>query len=142
MPVGVILKYLELIEEEGYGYVLYDYGKDSKELVEKYMQYMIETIIKMPRTEKFNIGNEFKTVMYKMLENILYINKIENSKRMYYLNLIDSELNTQRIMIRIMQKNKWIDNKKYKVSMELLYEIGKILGGLIKYYAKNNKKSV
>lgn len=36
MPVGVILKYLELIEEEGYGYVLYDYGKDSKELVEKY----------------------------------------------------------------------------------------------------------
>ncbi len=26
---------------------------------EKYMQYMIEAIIKMPRTEKFNIGNEF-----------------------------------------------------------------------------------
>ena len=58
---------------------------------EKYMQYMIETIIKMPRTEKFNIGNEFKTIMYKMLENILYINKIENSKRLYYLNLIDNK---------------------------------------------------
>ena len=108
--------------------------------VEKYIQYILEIIIKLPRTEKFNIGNEFKTIMYKMLENILYINKIENSKRLYYLNLIDAELNTQRIMIRIMQKNKWIDNKKYKVSMELLYEIGKILGGLIKYYAKNNKK--
>jgi len=109
---------------------------------EKYMQYMIETIIKMPRTEKFSIGNEFKTVMYKMLENILYINKIENSKRLYYLNLIDAELNVQRIMIRIMQKNRWIDDKKYKVSMEQLYEIGKILGGLIKYYAKNNKKPI
>ena len=107
---------------------------------EKYMQYMIEVIIKMPRTEKFNIGTEFKTIMYKMLENLLYINKVENSKRLYYLNLIDAELNTQRVMIRIMQKNKWIDEKKYKVSMELLYEIGKILGGLIKYYAKNNKK--
>ena len=109
---------------------------------EKYMQYMIEVIIKMPRTEKFNIGNEFKTIMYRMLENILYITKIENAKRLYYLNLIDAELNTQRVMIRIMQKNKWIDEKKYKVSMELLYEIGKILGGLIKYYAKNNKKSI
>ena len=109
---------------------------------EKYMQYMIEVIIKMPRTEKFNIVNEFKTIMYKMLENILYINKVENSKRLYYLNLIDAELNTQRIMIRIMQKNKWIDEKKYKVSMELLYEIGKILGGLIKFYGKNNKKSI
>ena len=109
---------------------------------EKYMQYMIEVIIKMPRTEKFNIGNEFKTVMYKMLENILYINKVENSKRLYYLNLIDAELNTQRIMIRIMLKNKWIDEKKYKVSMELLYEIGKVVGGVIKYYAKNNKKPI
>ena len=64
----------------------------SEELVlipkyEKYMQYMVEAIVKMPRTEKFNIGNEFKSVMYKTLENILYINKVEISKRMYYLNL-------------------------------------------------------
>ena len=109
---------------------------------EKYMEYMLQVIMKLPRVEKFNIGNEFKLVMYKMLENILYISKIEISKRLYYLNLIDAELNTQRVMIRIMTKNKWIDEKKYKVSMEMLYEIGKILGGLIKAYAKNNKKSV
>ena len=108
----------------------------------KYMEYMLQVIMKLPRIEKFNIGNEFKLVMYKMLENILYISKIEISKRLYYLNLIDAELNTQRVMIRIMTKNKWIDEKKYKVSMEMLYEIGKILGGLIKAYAKNNKKPV
>ncbi|MDO4391744.1 MAG: four helix bundle protein [Clostridium sp.] len=107
---------------------------------EKYMQYMIEVILKMPRTEKFNIGNEFKIIMYKTLENILYVNKIEIEKRMYYLNLIDSQLSVQRIMLRLMQKNKWMDDKKFKVSMEMLYEIGKILGGLIKQYAKNNKK--
>lgn len=107
---------------------------------EKYMQYMIDVIFKMPRIEKFNIGNEFKTIMYKTLENILYINKIEISKRMYYLNLIDAELSVQRILLRLMQKNKWMDEKKFRVSMEMLYEIGKILGGLIKQYAKNNKK--
>ena len=118
-----------------------------KELVlipktENYIKYMLNIILKLPRTEKFNIGNEFKNVMYKMLENILYLNKIEISKRLYYLNLIDAELNTQRTMIRIMFKSYWIDEKKYKVSMELLYEIGKIVGGLIKFYAKNNKKSI
>ena len=107
---------------------------------EKYMQYMIEVIIKMPRTEKFNIGNEFKIVMYKSLENILYINKAEISKRLYYLNLIDAELGTQRVMLRIMQKNKWMDEKKFRVFMEMLYEIGPMRGGLIKQYAKNNKK--
>ena len=109
---------------------------------EKYMQYIIEVIIKMPRTEKFNIGNEYKTIMYKTLENILYINKMEISKRLYYLNVIDAELSTQKVMLRLMLKNKWIDEKKFKVSMEMLYEIGKILGGLIKQYAKNNKKWV
>ena len=80
--------------------------------------------------------------MYKMLENILYLNKIKISKRLYFLNLIDAELNTQRTMIRIMFKIQWIDEKKYKVFMELLYEIGKMVGGLIKFYAKNNKKSI
>ena len=107
---------------------------------EKYMQYIIEVITKMPRTEKFNIGNEYKSIMYKTLENILYINKIEISKRLYYLNLIDAELSTQRVMLRLMVQNRWINGKKFKVSMEMLYEIGKILGGLIKQYAKNNKK--
>lgn len=43
-------------------------------------------------------------------------------------------------MLRLMQKNKWIDEKKFKVSMEMIYEIGKILGGLIRQYAQNNKK--
>ena len=107
---------------------------------EKYMEYMLQVLIKLPRVEKFNIGNEFKSVMYEMLKNILYINKIEISKRLYYCNLIDAELNIQRVMIRIMYKNKWIDEKKQKVSMEMLYEIGKIVGGLVKYYAKNYKK--
>lgn len=121
--------------------------KNKEELIlipkyERYIEYMLQVIMKMPRTEKFNIGNEFKTIMYKMLENILYINKIEILKRLYYLNLIDAQLTTQRIMIRIMYRNRWIDEKKYRVSMEMLYEIGKILGGLIKVYAKNNKKSV
>lgn len=119
--------------------------KKNNELIlipkyERYIEYMLEVILKMPRTEKFNIGNEFKLIMYKVLENILYINKINIEKRLYYLNMIDAELNVQRIMIRIMQKNRWIDNKKYKVSMEMLYEIGRILGGLIKAYGKMDKK--
>ena len=107
---------------------------------ERYIQYMIEIIIKMPRTEKFNIGTEYKTSMYQMLRNIVYLSKISNEKSIKILNEIDAELNTQRIYLRIMKKNKWIDEKKFNVSMEQIYEIGKILGGLIKYYGKMDKK--
>ena len=109
--------------------------------IERYMEYMIGVIIKLPRTEKFSIGNEFKLSMYKMMENTMYINKIKDkSKCLEIINKIDAELNTQRVFLRIMQKYAWIDNKKFNVAMGLIYEIGKIIGGLTKYYGKNNKE--
>ena len=111
---------------------------------EKYIEYMLDVMIKLPRIEKFSIGTEYKQSMYKMLNKIMILNKTKNLNNekeiISTLNEIDVELNTQRIYLRIMKKYRWVDEKKFKVSMELIYEIGKILGGLIKYYAKNNKK--
>lgn len=107
---------------------------------EKYIEYILQIITKLPRTEKFNIGNEYKLSMYEMLRNIMFINKLEQNKWICVLNQIDAELNTQRIFLRIMKNNRWIDEKKFKIAMEQIYELGKILGGLIKHYAKNNKK--
>ena len=105
---------------------------------EKYIEYMLQIIFKLPRTEKFSIGTEYKLSLYQMLENIMLISKIEKKNILGYLNKIDALLNTQRIYLRIMKNNKWIDEKKFKIAIEQIYEIGKILGGLIKYYAKNN----
>ena len=107
---------------------------------EKYMQYMIEVILKIPRTEKFNIGNEYKQSMYRMLTNIVYLSKIDKYKKIDYINKIDAELNIQRILLRIMYKNSWVDTKKFNYSIELIGEMGKIIGGLVKYYGKNIKE--
>ena len=104
---------------------------------EQYMEYMIQLLIRLPRTEKFSIGTDFKQVMYSTLEDILYINKLEKKDRLRFLNKIDAKLNTQRILLRVMKKFAWIDIKKFNIAMEKIYEIGKILGGLIKYYTKN-----
>ena len=41
-----------------------------------------------------------------------------------------------------MKKNQWIDEKKFNVAMAKIYEIGKMIGGLQKHYAKNNTKCV
>ena len=106
--------------------------------IEKYIEYMLNVILKLPRTEKFNIGNEYKVSMYRLLANAIYINKVGN--KLVYLNTIDAELVLERIYLRLMLKNRWIDEKKFRVSIELISEIGKIVGGLIKYYAKNDKK--
>ena len=110
---------------------------------ESYVEYVIGMIVKLPRTEKFSIGSEYKLSLYKMLEEIMYLNKMDKNSNLSVisvLNKIDSYLLVQRIYLRIMVKNKWIDKKKFNVAMEMIYEIGKMLGGLIKFYAKNDKK--
>ena len=120
------------------------YEKKSKELTlipkyEFYMEYMLEIILlHLPRTEKFSIGTEFKSVMYDTFKNIMFIEKAKPQERIYYLNRIDSGLNVQRALLRIMKKHKWIDEKKFDYAMNtLIRQVGAILGGLIKYYAKN-----
>ena len=105
--------------------------------IQEYIEYMLQVILKLPRIEKFNIGNEYKISMYQTLENILMMNKVEKGKRTYYLNKIDVYINCQRIYLRIMYKNKWIDQKKFEVAITKIAEIGRMVGGLIKYYAKN-----
>ena len=114
--------------------------------IEDYIEYMLNVIIKLPRVEKFSIGNEYKTSMYSMLENSLYtakINRKENIKETLKLsNKIDAELNCQRIFLRILKKQKLIDEKKFDVAMIKIYEIGKIVGGIIKANAKNYKERI
>lgn len=119
---------------------------ESKQLtlipkIEDYIEYVLNVITKLPRTEKFSIGNEYKKSMYEILENSLYMAKVNNSEDkkeiLKTLNYIDSKLTCQRIYLRIMKKQKWIDENKFNISINKIYEIGKIVGGLIKYYAKN-----
>ena len=51
---------------------------------EQYIEYIVQLLIKLPRTEKFSIGTDFKQIMYSCLEDIMYITKIEIKERLYY----------------------------------------------------------
>lgn len=77
--------------------------------IEKYIEYMLTILLKLPRTEKFSIGTEIKTSMYEILKNILLASKIDKSKRLEMYNIVDAQIYYQRICIRIMYNNKWID---------------------------------
>ena len=105
---------------------------------QEYTEYMLEILIKIPRIEKFSMGNWYKQSMYETLKNIIYFNKITEKQRVEYLNIIDTELHIQRIYLRIMCKQKYIDTKKFNVAIEKMGEIGKRVGGLMKYYATNH----
>lgn len=58
--------------------------------IEKYIEYMLTILIKLPKTEKFSIGTEIKTSMYEMLKYILLSSKVEKRKRIIknYLKIL------------------------------------------------------
>ena len=51
--------------------------------IEDYIEYMLNVMVKLPRTEKFSIGSEYKTSMYKMLNNVLYVYKTNKNYKQY-----------------------------------------------------------
>ena len=56
---------------------------------ENYIKYMLNIIIKLPRTEKFNIGNEYKNMMYIMLEDVMMLGKIGMEEKLNCINKIE-----------------------------------------------------
>ena len=109
---------------------------------EKYIEYILQIIIKLPRTEKFSIGTEYKTSMYQIMEEVIYVSKVPMEERYTHVIKIDVLVQLQRIYLRLMKNNKWIDERKFNIAIEQLGEIGRINGGLIKFYGKNYKKPI
>ena len=60
--------------------------------IEKYIEYMLIILLKLPRTEKYSIGTEIKTSMYNMLKNILLANKSDKIKRLPIYNIVENLL--------------------------------------------------
>lgn len=106
--------------------------------MERHIEYVLGVVLKLPKTEKFNIGQEIKWVVYDNLKNILYLSKVDMKLRLPIANIVDANIAYEKALIRIMYKQRYIDNKKYMYMMEELIVLGNMLGGYIKYLNKNN----
>ena len=101
--------------------------------IERHIEYVLGVVLKLPRIEKFNIGQEMKLVVYDTLKEILYLSKIDIKSRLSIANKIDANISYEKALIRIMYKARYIDNKKYMYMMDELIILGNMLGAYIKY---------
>ena len=98
------------------------------------IEYAYDRIRKFPKSEKHAMAASFKNSMFDTLKYILRANKIygNSQKRLEMLNMIDAEVQLQKVLVRLAHKYKYISNKNYIEWARRLDEIGKILGGWIK----------
>lgn len=106
-------------------------------IYQKYMdliEYNYDIIKKFPKSEKFSLAADIKGSMFDAMRCILRANKIygNRDKRLDILNMLDAEIQLQKVFVRIAHSNKYISNKKYMNWSKKLDEIGRILGGWIK----------
>lgn len=93
--------------------------------------YAYVSLRQMPKSERFTLGAEIRSKIWAGFQLIIKANAARN--KMPFLFELDVEIKTLLALIRVAHGMKIIPFKQYGRLSELLVEIGKMLGGWMKY---------
>ena len=85
----------------------------------------------IPKSERFTLGTEIRETIWEGLKLIIKANVSRNKRQ--YLYELDSDIKVLLALIRVAHELRIIPTKKYEVFSEKLVELGKMLGGWIKF---------
>lgn len=85
------------------------------------------------KQDRYTIWQRCENVILDILEGILFASQTYKTEKVPILEKTSVKLNFLRIFFRLMKEVKTIDNKKYVILQELVDEIGRMLGGWIKF---------
>jgi hypothetical protein len=95
-------------------------------------EYMYVLLRHIPKSERFTLGAEIRGSVWRGLKLIIRANNTRKD-RLSVLHELDSEIKVLQSLIRTGSSLGIVPYKKYEVSSGLLVELGKMLGGWIKY---------
>lgn len=110
-----------------------------EEVFDEYMIEIYKEIELLPRIAKFNFGEKLKESIFEIKLDLTKLQTLNKIDRLHTINLIDANVNTNRVFLRYMVSFGYLKKSKMLVIMEKLnnfaYFVGKYLN-----YAKNDKK--
>jgi hypothetical protein len=86
-----------------------------------------------PKTEKYSLGQKIENLILEILELSFKINYSAKNEKMILLKETDAQVHLLKTLIRLAYEVKALDNKKYLKFQEQLQEIGRMIGGWIRY---------
>lgn len=91
-----------------------------------------------PVAEKFSLNQEIKQSCYKLIRATVMANNLTVvKKRLEWLDEADAEKTLLLVLFGIVKNQKYITQKKLFELQGKLNEIGRIIGGLQKYFINN-----
>lgn len=88
---------------------------------------------KFPKKDRFTIGQRCENHILIILEELIRVSKISKEKKASLLFEISVKFDTLKVLVRLLKEIKVLDLKQYVRLEEYIFEIGKMLGGWIKF---------
>jgi hypothetical protein len=98
---------------------------------EAMIQYGYVALRQFPKHERHVLAAEIRLSMLRVLRLIVVTNKRYHKKTT--LQDLDAELDLLRSMVRLAHSLQYMDTKKYEIWARHLAEIGRMVGGWIKW---------
>lgn len=100
-----------------------------------FLLYIYPVIAKFPKHEKFTLQTQLKNCVIDMARLVIKANKSTTKKS--HLYEADVLLEEMKMLIRLSHDLRYINPHQYGVICGKIAEIGKLLGGLIKFVQGN-----
>ena len=101
-----------------------------------FLLWMIPKLDQFPRSQKFVLGDRIETLMLDILE--LLIEAAYSKHKQPMLKSASLKLENLRYLIRLSKDLKLINIKAYEYSARSLDDIGRSIGGWLKYSRNEN----
>ena len=87
---------------------------------------------KFPKKDRFTLGQRCENHILILLEELIRVSKVSKPQKALLLFEVSIQLDTLKILVRLLKELKVLDLKQYTCLEEQVFEIGKMLGGWIK----------
>jgi four helix bundle protein len=98
-----------------------------------FVTWILPMAEKFPKSQRFVVTQRLQNSVLNFQESLIEANALRGAKRTERLRLADAELRKTRLYLRLCEKWKWLTPGQYKHASVVVVEIGRLLGGWMKY---------
>ena len=98
-----------------------------------FVTWILPMAEKFPKSQRFAVTQRLQNAVLNFQESLIEANALRGARRAEKLRLADTELRKVRLYLRLCQKWKWLTAGQYKHASVMVVEIGRLLGGWMKY---------
>lgn len=101
--------------------------------VYNFYQELSQVIEKMPKRNRYALGQKLDQTSLELTELLIGASNTTGKVKFKYLKQASIKLDLLKILLRMGQEIKAIPTKRYLALEEMLQEIGKMLGGWLRF---------